>query len=204
MKKLLFALMLMLAGAATLSAQRTISGTVTDQGKNPLIGATILVEGTSVGTVTDLNGEFSLTVPAGSNVLVISYTGYTTRRVELTNASRYDLALETDVVALSDVVVVGYGTAARKELTGSVAKIDAEAIGRLPVTGLDQALQGQASGVQVTTSSGTPGSSVNVRIRGTSSISSSSQPLLCGGRYPHQHGQLLADRLRQPIGECSG
>jgi TonB-dependent starch-binding outer membrane protein SusC len=188
MKKLLFALMLMLAGAATLSAQRTISGTVTDPGKDPLIGATILVEGTSVGTVTDVNGEFSLTVPAGSNILVISYTGYTTRRIELTNASRYDLTLETDVVALSDIVVVGYGTAARKELTGSVAKIGADAIGRLPVTGLDQALQGQASGVQVTTSSGTPGSSVAVRIRGTSSISSSSQPLFVVDGIPINTG----------------
>lgn len=188
MKKLFIALMLMMAGAATMSAQRAISGTVSDQGKEPLIGATVLVEGTSVGTVTDVNGEFSLTVPAGATALLVSYTGYVTRRVELTSASSYNVTMETDVVALSDVVVVGYGTASRKELTGSVAKVSGDAISRLPVTGLDQALQGQAAGVQVTTSSGTPGSSVSVRVRGTSSISSSSQPLFVVDGIPINTG----------------
>ncbi len=188
MKKLLLVLLLVMAAGATALAQRTISGTVTDQGKEPLIGATVLVSGTSVGTVTDVNGEFSLTVPAGATAVLVSYTGYTTRRVELSAASRYDIALETDVVALSDILVVGYGTARRQELTGSVAKVGSEAISRLPVTGLDQALQGQAAGVQVTTTSGTPGSAVAVRVRGTSSISSSSQPLVVVDGIPMNTG----------------
>ncbi|HRF39344.1 MAG TPA: carboxypeptidase-like regulatory domain-containing protein, partial [Saprospiraceae bacterium] len=169
MKKLLLALTLVIASAATLVAQRAITGKVSDQGKEPLIGATVLVDGTSVGTVTDVNGDFSLSVPTGASTLIVSYTGYATLRVTLTSASNYDLTLETDVVALSDVVVVGYGTASRKELTGSVSKINSDAISRLPVTGLDQALQGQAAGVQVTSASGTPGASVSVRVRGPSS-----------------------------------
>jgi TonB-linked SusC/RagA family outer membrane protein len=177
MKKLLLSLMLVMVSGAAVFAQRAITGIVTDQGKEALIGATVLVEGTSVGTVTDVNGEFSLTVPAGQNVLLVSYTGYATRRVELTSASRYDVTLETDVMALSDVVVVGYGTASRKELTGSVSKVSGEVISRLPVTGLDQALQGQAPGVQVTSASGTPGASVSIRVRGPSSISAGNQPL---------------------------
>lgn len=177
MKKLLLSLMLVVVSGAAAFAQRAITGIVTDQGKEALIGATVLVEGTSVGTVTDVNGEFSLAVPAGKNVLLVSYTGYASRRVELTSASRYDVTLETDVVALSDVVVVGYGTASRKELTGSVSKVSGEVISRLPVTGLDQALQGQAPGVQVSSASGTPGASVSIRVRGPSSISAGNQPL---------------------------
>ena len=177
MKQFVLAFMLVIGAASAVLAQRNITGSVTDQGKEPLIGATVLVAGTSVGTVTDVNGEFSLSVPAGQTSLLVSYTGYSTLKVELTAASRYDIMLETDVVALSDIVVVGYGTASRKELTGSVAKVSGEAISRLPVTGLDQALQGQAAGVQVTSASGTPGASVSVRVRGPSSISAGNQPL---------------------------
>jgi TonB-dependent starch-binding outer membrane protein SusC len=177
MKQFVLAFMLVIGAVSAVLAQRNITGSVTDQGKEPLIGATVLVAGTSVGTVTDVNGEFSLSVPAGQTSLLVSYTGYTTLRVVLTAASRYDIMLETDVVALSDIVVVGYGTASRKELTGSVAKVSGEVISRLPVTGLDQALQGQAAGVQVTSASGTPGASVSVRVRGPSSISAGNQPL---------------------------
>jgi TonB-linked SusC/RagA family outer membrane protein len=177
MKQFVLAFMLVMGFVSAVVAQRNITGSVTDQGKEPLIGATVLVAGTSVGTVTDVNGEFNLSVPAGQTSLLVSYTGYTTMKVELTAASRYDIMMETDVVALSDIVVVGYGTASRKELTGSVSKISGEAISRLPVTGLDQALQGQAAGVQVTSASGTPGASVSVRVRGPSSISAGNQPL---------------------------
>ena len=177
MKKLSLVLMLVMASAMTLLAQRTITGKVVDDTNNPLIGATILVLGTASGTVTDVDGNFSLVVPAEQNAIVVSYTGFSTRTVALGTESYYAITLESEAALLQDVVVIGYGTATRKELTGSVSRVDGETIGRLPVTGLDQALQGQAAGVQVTTSSGTPGSSVAVRVRGTSSISSGSQPL---------------------------
>jgi len=177
MKKLLLTLAAFIAVSAAALAQREISGTVKDGAGEPLIGATILVEGTSTGTVTDFSGAFNLTVPGGATVLVVSYTGYTSTKVNITSASNYEVVLDVDVVALSDVVVVGYGTTARKELTGSVSKVGSEVISRLPVTGLDQALQGQAPGVQVTSASGTPGASVSIRVRGPSSISAGNQPL---------------------------
>lgn len=148
-----------------------------DNNKEPLIGASILVKGTSTGTVSDLDGTFQMEVPAGGTVLIVSYTGYRTSEVSLTASSTYDITLESEAIALTDVVVVGYGTTSKKELTGSVSKISSEQIARLPVTGLDQALQGQAAGVQVTSASGTPGASVSVRVRGPSSISAGNQPL---------------------------
>lgn len=177
MKRLSLVLSLLFFSAVSLLAQRTITGKVVDNNSEPLIGASILVKGTSTGTVSDLDGSFQLDVPGGGSVLVVSYTGYRTVEVNLTSASNYDITLESEAIALSDIVVVGYGTQSKKELTGSVSKVSAEQIARLPVTGLDQALQGQAAGVQVTSASGTPGASVSVRVRGPSSISAGNQPL---------------------------
>ncbi|MFN7116546.1 MAG: SusC/RagA family TonB-linked outer membrane protein [Saprospiraceae bacterium] len=177
MKKRSLVLTLILFSVVTLLAQRTISGKITDPTNEPLVGATVLVQGTSTGTASDVNGEFTLNVPDGGTTLVISYTGFTTRTVALGSESTYNIIMETEAAVLQDIVVVGYGTATRKELTGSVSKVSGETISRLPVTGLDQALQGQAAGVQVTNTSGTPGSAVSIRVRGTSSINASSQPL---------------------------
>lgn len=177
MKRLSLVLSLVFFSVASLIAQRTITGKVMDDKTEPLIGASILVKGTSTGTVTDIDGSFELQVPSNGTTLVVSYTGYATKEVALTATNSYDITLESEAIALEDVVVVGYGTASRKELTGSVAKISSDQIARLPVTGVDQALQGQAPGVQVTTASGTPGSSVSIRVRGPSSISAGNQPL---------------------------
>ncbi len=177
MKKLLYCLVLMLISASAAYAQRNVTGKVVDQKGEPLIGATILVEGTSSGTVCDTDGSFTLNVPANGNTLVVSYTGFITQRLSLGSANDYSIVLEADVISFADVVVVGYGTRSKKELTGSVSKVSADAISKLPVTGLDQALQGQAPGVQVTAASGTPGASVSVRVRGPSSISAGNQPL---------------------------
>ena len=177
MKRLSLVLSLLLFSAFSLMAQRTITGKVVDNNKEPLIGASILVKGTSTGTVSDLDGSFQMEVPAGGTVLIVSYTGYRTSEVALTASNTYDITLESEAIALTDVVVVGYGTQSKKELTGSVSKVSSEQIARLPVTGLDQAMQGQAAGVQVTSASGTPGASVSVRVRGPSSISAGNQPL---------------------------
>ncbi|MFZ4561334.1 MAG: SusC/RagA family TonB-linked outer membrane protein [Saprospiraceae bacterium] len=177
MKRRSLILSLLLFSAVSLMAQRAITGKVMDEKSEPLIGASILVKGTSTGTVTDVDGSFELQAPTNATTLVVSYTGYATKEVALSSASAYTITLESEAIALEDVVVVGYGTQSRKELTGSVAKISSEQIARLPVTGVDQALQGQAPGVQVTAASGTPGSSVSIRVRGPSSISAGNQPL---------------------------
>lgn len=185
MKKLLFVFMLLLGSAAALTAQRSITGTVTDDKKEPLIGATILVEGTSVGTVTDALGEFGLTVPAGSNALLVSYTGYTTRRVELTAANNYSLTLETDAVTLSDVVVTAYGTTRKEALTGSVGSIKAEAIALRPVNNVTNVIEGSSPGVVTTTANGQPGSGLGIRIRGFGSISATQEPLYVVDGVPY-------------------
>lgn len=177
MKKQLLVLFLWLGTMASLVAQRTISGTITDDKKEPLIGASVLVKGTSTGTISDVSGAFSFSVPANGTTLVISYTGYASKEVAIGASNSYNVMLEQEAIDLSDIVIVGYGTQSKKELTGSVSKITSETIARLPVTGVDQALQGQAPGVQVTSASGTPGGSVSIRVRGPSSISAGNQPL---------------------------
>lgn len=185
MKKLLFVFMLLLGSAAALTAQRAITGTVTDQNKEPLIGATILVEGTSVGTVTDALGEFSLTVPAGSNTLLISYTGYTTSRVELTASSNYAVELASDGITLSDVVVTAYGTTRKEALTGSVSSIKSEAIALRPVNNISNVIEGASPGVITSTANGQPGSGLGIRIRGFGSINATQEPLYVVDGVPY-------------------
>ncbi|MEY4047099.1 MAG: hypothetical protein RL284_650, partial [Bacteroidota bacterium] len=177
MKKQVLVLFLWFGTMASLIAQRTISGTITDDKKEPLIGASVLVKGTSTGTVSDVSGAFSFTIPANSTTLIISYTGYASKEIAIGASNTYNVMLEQEAIDLTDIVIVGYGTQSKKELTGSVSKITSETIARLPVTGVDQALQGQAPGVQVTSASGTPGASVSIRVRGPSSISAGNQPL---------------------------
>lgn len=177
MKKQVLVLFLWFGTMASLIAQRTISGTITDDKKEPLIGASVLVKGTSTGTISDVSGAFSFSIPANGTTLIISYTGYASKEIAIGASNNYNVMLEQEAIDLSDIVIVGYGTQSKKELTGSVSKITSETISRLPVTGVDQALQGQAPGVQVTSASGTPGASVSIRVRGPSSISAGNQPL---------------------------
>jgi TonB-linked SusC/RagA family outer membrane protein len=155
----------------------TISGRVTDAKGEGLPGVTVLVKGTSTGTSTNSDGSFSLSVPENS-VLVFSSVGYLRQELAITGTtSNLLMKLVEDQQSLTEVVVVGYGTQARQELTTSITSVNARAIERQPVAGFDQALQGQAPGVQVTAPSGTPGAGINVRIRGNSSISLNASPL---------------------------
>ncbi|MBX2926767.1 MAG: SusC/RagA family TonB-linked outer membrane protein [Saprospiraceae bacterium] len=185
MKRLTLVFMLLLAGAAALTAQRTITGTVTDPNKEPLIGATVLVEGTSLGTITDINGEFSLTVPAGSTNLVVSYTGYAARRIALTTSSTYAIDLDTDAVTLSDIVVTAYGTTRKEALTGSVGSITAASIERRPVNNITTVIEGASAGVVTTTANGQPGSGLDIRIRGFGSINATQEPLYVVDGVPY-------------------
>jgi TonB-dependent starch-binding outer membrane protein SusC len=177
MKKFTFIIALLMAVVFTVSAQQ-IKGTVKDNSDGtPLVGASVVAKGTTTGSVTDANGAFEFTLPNGATTLVVSFVGYVNKEVAINGQTTFDIVAESDANVLSDVVVVGYGTQSKKELTGSVSRVSGESIGKLPVTGIDQALQGQAAGVQVTTNSGTPGGGVSIRIRGASSITASNQPL---------------------------
>ncbi len=169
--------LLLLCGSYWVSAQKTIRGTVTDHTGEPLIGVNILVEGTASGTVTDLDGSYELTVPEGYNTLIFSYTGYRAERREIGTSDVIDVEMEEVAIGLDEVVVVGYGTQLRSEMTGNIAKVTSKEIKNLPVNSFEQAIQGRTSGVFIERASGKLGEGIKVRVRGNSSISASNQPL---------------------------
>jgi TonB-dependent SusC/RagA subfamily outer membrane receptor len=178
---------LCLMSMAGYAQTRQITGTVTSaEGAVP--GATVSVKGTTNGVMTDINGGFKITV-SGNPVLVVTIIGYTTREVAVGNASVYPIRLEANVSALNEVVVIGYGTAKRKDLNGSVSSVSAETIAKLPVPSLDLALQGRAAGVQVTANDGAPGGNTSILIRGVGSLASGgNNPLYVVDGYPLDGG----------------
>jgi TonB-linked SusC/RagA family outer membrane protein len=173
--------------AMRLAMAVTVSGKVTGENDDPLPGVNVTVKNTTTGTVTDAGGNYTLTVPNESAVLVFSYIGYTTEEVPVGTRTSIDMKLVPDIKSLSEVVVVGYGTQQRRDVTGAIASVNANDIKALPLTSLDQALQGRAAGVQVTQNSGAPGGSVSVRIRGVGSINGS-EPLYVIDGFPTQGG----------------
>ena len=165
-------------GAAAVAPQNVpVSGRVTDAKGEGLPGVTVLVKGTTTGTSTGADGSFSLSVPENST-LVFSSIGYKNQEIAVTGAtSTIAIRMSDDAQSLNEVVVVGYGTQTRQDLSTSVASVGSAALARQPVAGFDQALQGQAPGVQVTTPSGAPGGGINVRIRGSATLSLNASPL---------------------------
>ncbi len=156
-------------------AQRTVTGTVTDGEGLPLTGVNVLVVGSSSGTVTGLDGDYSLTVPEGS-LLRFSYIGFTPQEVPVEGQSVIDITLGADANVIDEVVVVGYGSQRREAVTGAVSSIDADEVSALTVSNLGEAIQGRLAGVQVT-SGGSPGAPPVIQVRGIGSISFGSGPL---------------------------
>lgn len=149
---------------------RTLTGVVTSAtDDDPLIGATILVKGTKTATTTDIDGKFSISVEDGQT-LRISYVGFTTTEIKINGQKNLDVKLKSDSQMLDDLVVVGYGTMKRSDITGSVVSVGEEDIKKTVITSVDQALQGRAAGVQVTQNSGSPGGGISVSIRGVNSL----------------------------------
>ncbi|MCE2705213.1 MAG: TonB-dependent receptor [Terrimonas sp.] len=179
MRKLLLLLMAFTVSAAQVFAQgKVVTGKVSDEKDGaPLNGVSVVVKGTSIGTTTSKDGLFSINVPAGATTLVFSFVDFTSTEVVIGGKSVINVALTSEDKAMSEVVVVGYGTQRKRDLTGSVTQVKAADLQNRPIQGPDQALRGQVAGVTVTQSSGTPGASLNVNIRGTGSINASSQPL---------------------------
>src|SRR6187549_2639464 len=167
-----------------------LSGKVTSlTDPDGLPGVNVMVKGTTLGTITSIGGEFSLDVEAGS-VIEFSFIGYTSQQITYAGQTNLNVVLVEKPTELGEVVVVGYSSVQRKDITGSVSTISAEKLKSLSVNGLDQALQGQAPGVQVTQSSGTPGGGVSVRIRGSTSISAGNTPLYVIDGIPVETGAL--------------
>jgi len=154
----------------------TISGKITDENGEGLPGASVVEKGTSNGAITDLNGNYRLSVQEGAT-LVISFIGYTLEEIEVNGRSVIDLQMTVDITSLSEVVVVGYGTTSREDLTGSVGSVKTEELNAYPASGTIQALQGRVAGLQVQSTNGEPGGGFKVRVRGATSINASSDPL---------------------------
>ena len=169
-------------GFSTVSAQ-TVSGTVTDS-SGPLPGASIVVKGTTNGTQTDFDGNYSLDDVDSSATLVFSYIGFATQEIELNGQETLNVTLEEDASQLEEVVVVGYGTQKRANLTGAVAKIGGEDIAAVQAVRVDDALAGKLAGVLIQNQSGEPGADPKIQIRAASSISGDSNPLIVVDGYP--------------------
>ena len=183
LNNILMAICLMSASLGAYAQQR-ISGTVKDRNGEPVIGAGIIVQGTTIGTASDLNGVFSLSVPEQAT-LEVSGIGYTTRVVRLSaGQTQVDVILEDDSTMLEDVVVIGYGTVKRRDLTGAVSSVKGTDLVANPVANVTQALQGKLAGVNVVSEDGRPGASVSVRVRGGGSITQSNEPLYIVDGFP--------------------
>jgi TonB-linked SusC/RagA family outer membrane protein len=157
--------------------QKIITGKVTDTNGEPIIGATILIKGTSQGTVTDMDGNYTLQNVPEDGTLVFSYVGMQTQEIKVSNRTTIDVTMQEEAIALQEVVAIGYGTIRKSDLTGAVSSVSSEKISNRPVVNVSQALSGLAPGVEVFESSGTPTGKPRIRIRGDNSIHSSNDPL---------------------------
>ncbi|MBO4535823.1 MAG: carboxypeptidase-like regulatory domain-containing protein, partial [Bacteroidales bacterium] len=188
MKRLIFLFALLLT-AMQLNAQITVKGTVTasDDGE-PMIGASVMEKGTMNGTVTGVDGSYAITVTDGSAVLVITSIGFKTVEIPVSNRALINVALDVDQQLLDEIVVVGYSSKTRAEITSAVAVVGAEKLNDVVTSDISHMLQGKVAGVSVINSSGLPGSSASIRIRGTSSLNAPQEPLyvvdgIIGGSY---------------------
>ncbi|MBC7744803.1 MAG: SusC/RagA family TonB-linked outer membrane protein [Flavobacterium sp.] len=173
-----YSLVLFFICNSAIAQNKTISGTVTDsKDKQPLIGVSVAVKGTPTGTSTGADGTYRLTVPEATTTLVFSYLGYNSQDVNIAGSTTVNVLLEGSSTSLSEVVVVGYGTQRVKDATGAVASIGTKDFNKGVIASPEQLLQGRVAGVQVTPSSGEPGAGINIRIRGSSSVRSGSNPL---------------------------
>ena len=174
MQFLLLSVLALLPAAALAQGMVTVSGTVADSNGDPLIGCSVQLKGSGVGTVTDLDGHFKLQVPEGKT-LTFSYIGYKTKEVKAQKTMK--VTLEDDTHVLNEVVAVGYGTMKRSDITGSVVSVKAEDMEQTSAATMDQMLQGRAAGLTMTSNSGAAGSSTSIQIRGVNSLNSSNEPV---------------------------
>jgi TonB-dependent starch-binding outer membrane protein SusC len=158
--------------------ERQVKGTVTDENNASTPGVNILIQGTTSGTVTDADGDYTINVPGPEAILIFSYIGYKTQEIRVGQQSQIDISLDPDISTLGEIVVTGYGTQKRSDLTGAITSIPSREITELPLARVDQALQGRTSGVYVLNTDGAPGGETMIRIRGLNSINGGNEPLV--------------------------
>jgi TonB-linked SusC/RagA family outer membrane protein len=182
-RKGLATLFLSLLSLVAYAQVRSISGSVIDETGEPVIGANVLEVGTTNGAITDYDGNFALKVQPNAK-LQVSFIGYTTKTVPVGNQSVFKITLSDDQQALEEVVVIGYGTVAKKDLTGSVASIGTKEISSIPVASATEAMTGKLAGVNITTTEGSPDADVKIRVRGGGSLSQDNSPLYIVDGFP--------------------
>ncbi len=192
-KKYLTMLVLLLSMMVHSAWAQTIKGEITDTNKNPLIGASVVEKGTTNGSITDFNGQFNLNLSDGANsVLVISFVGYIDQEIKVGNQSNFNVILQEDIAELEELVVIGYGTQKKKNISGAIAAVDAKALEGRPVADFANALQGQIAGLQVVGESGQPGEETTIRVRGTGTINGGSNPLIVIDNVIMTNGQGIS------------
>jgi len=177
LKKMLWTFILVMFTQLTFAQSLAVKGKVKDAQGQSVIGVSILVQGTSTGTITDIDGNFSISVPSSESVLVYSYIGMITQKIVVGNQLSPVVTLNESSVVLNEVVSIGYGSVKKSSLTGAVSKLNAEKLGERPIARVETALQGTMPGVEVRTTTGQPGQDIEIRVRGAASVNASSNPL---------------------------
>lgn len=204
-KKILLSGLFLLSCLITIAQQKTVTGTVTSKDGTPLVDASVTVVGHRTGVRTGTDGSFSISVPADAKALQVSYVGSVTQRVDIVGKSSVTVALESSAQTLTDVVVsIGYGTAKKKDLTGAVSSITAKDFQQGIINSPDQLLQNKIPGLEVTNSTGQPGASATVQIRGTSSIRSINNPLYVIDGVPLDGGVAIPNLSTSAFGNLQG
>lgn len=207
MKRLLYAFLLpcLLFSLSALAQEKVVTGKVTDsKDGSPVVGASVQPKGSKTGTSTSADGTFRISVPAGINTLVISSAEFERQELDITDKTSIDVSLVAASAGLSEVVVIGYGTARKKDLTGAVQSVQAKDFNKGTYTSPDQLIQGKAAGVMVINNTGQPGGSTTVRIRGNSSIRSGAQPLYVIDGIPLSGGSARPGGQGRNVGSDGG
>lgn len=170
--------------ANTQQQQKNITGKVTDNTNSPLPGVSVVVKGTTTGTITDFDGNYSLASIPANATLQFSFVGMKTQEVALDGKTKINITMTEENIGIEEVVAIGYGTMKKKDLTGAVSSVQGDMISKIPASTISQALQGRLSGVEITQNSGAPGADLQIRIRGTNSISGDNQPLWIIDGFP--------------------
>ena len=177
-------LLLAMLCLVTFAQGKTVTGTVVDGTGEPLIGVSVLVKGTTAGAITDFDGKFSIPNVKAGSTLVVSYIGYATQEIKVGNQTTFNITMEDDNQLLDEVVVIGYGTAKKKDLTGAVSTVKGDALAKVPVTNVAEALTGKLAGVQITTTDGSPDAEMIIKVRGGGSITGDNSPLYIVDGFP--------------------
>lgn len=203
MRKLLVVLTAVLLFSGQLLAQKTVTGTVTDEKGDPIPNASVIVKGSNTGTVTKPDGTFSLSIPASAKTLVVSSVDMTTQEVAIGSQTSFSVTLKTSDKSLQEVVVVGYGVQQKKAFTGAASKVDVKEFANLMTPSVDKQLAGRATGVQVTNVGGQVNSPARIRVRGINSLNQSNDPLIVVDGIPIISGNLAGTTNSNALGDIN-